>query len=126
MAINTIKKRADFVLATASTKRFSTGCIILQLVQRNSLHPAPAEARFGFTVTKRMGNAVIRNRIKRRLREAVCKVAMPHVRTGHDYVIVSRLKSLDCAFADLIRDMEFAFSRIHVMKDTQAKKSNPS
>jgi len=124
MPIETIKNRRDFLSATAAGKKFITGSFILQMIPRGQTHPVtnPA-ARFGFTVTKRMGNAVTRNRIKRRLREAIRKVAPRHILDGHDYVIISRQKALDCTFADLLRDMEFAFSRIPSMKND---KSSPN
>ena len=78
--------------------------------------------RVGFTVTKKMGNAVMRNRIKRRLREAVRVVLPKHGVAGHDYVLISRNKALTCDFLELTRDMEFAFSRIIHHKGTS---SNP-
>ena len=109
----TIKKRIDFLLAAASGKKFIVGSFILQLAKRGETHPVPAgEVRVGFTVTKRMGNAVVRNKIKRRLREAVRPALAKHGISGHDYVIISRQKTLDCAFTDLQRDMDFAFRRI--------------
>ena len=87
--------------------------------KRDDAHPASKGARFGFTVTKKMGNAVARNRIKRRLRVAVAQAAVKHTQEGHDYVIISRHKALACPFPDLLRDMQFAFSRIHTMKESQ-------
>lgn len=125
MAYITIKKRRDFLEATASGRKFVTGSFILQMVKRAANHPVPAaETRIGFTVTKKMGGAVIRNRIKRRLREAakpaLLKIGIP----GHDYVVISRLKALDCDFCDLKRDMEFAFSRIIHHKGNNPKPKN--
>ncbi len=121
MPLNTIQKRKDFLLASSAGKRFITNSFILQMMPRNAAHPAPPAPRFGFTVTKKMGNAVIRNRIKRRLREAVREKAMPLAKAGNDYVIISRHKALDCPFPDLLRDMEFAFSRIIGMKNDKSK-----
>lgn len=116
-ATPTIKLRRDFLSASAGGRKFITGSFIVQLRSREDAHPAGTHAiRFGYTVTKKMGNAVIRNRIKRRLREAVVKAAMPLATPGYDYVIISRHKALDCPFADLVRDMEFAFSRITAKK----------
>lgn len=58
--------------------------------------------RFGFTVTRKTaGRAVDRNRIKRRLREAVRHHALPEARAGTDYVLVARRAALDAPFADL-------------------------
>ncbi|NBX03766.1 MAG: ribonuclease P protein component [Alphaproteobacteria bacterium] len=116
-AVSTITLRRDFLSAAASGKKFITGSFIVQLRAREEAHPKGTEAiRFGFTVTKKMGNSVARSRIKRRLREAVREVALPLAKNGYDYVIISRTKALDCPFSDLLRDMEFAFSRIHANK----------
>ena len=128
MPIETIKNRGDFLSAAARGKKFITGTFILQMLARPESHPANScstgqSPRFGFTVTKKMGNAVIRNRIKRRLRAAVRQTALRHVVSGHDYVIISRHKALGCPFPDLQRDMEFAFSRIPSIKDTPNKQS---
>lgn len=69
--------------------------------------------RFGLTVTKRMGNAVIRNRIKRRLRAGIRQIEADSARKGYDYVLIARRGALECPFTDMIRDMEFAFRKIH-------------
>jgi ribonuclease P protein component len=123
--LNTIKKRSDFLAVTAHGKRFITPCFILQMHKRAESHPAGQAARVGFTVTKKLGNAVVRNRIRRRLREAVRAGAIAKALPGCDYVMIPRHKALDCDFASLVRDMEFAFSRIPYMKDdTQKPKKN--
>lgn len=125
MAWVTIKKRKDFLRATDSGKKFITSSFILQMVERSVGHPiSVGEVRIGFTVTKRMGGAVIRNRIKRRLREAARKPLAKHGRIGHDYVVISRLKALTCDFSELERDMEFAFTRIIHHKGSNPKSKN--
>lgn len=123
----TIKKRKDF-LAAASGKKFITNSLILQRVRRFDGHAVPSgQARVGFTVTKKMGGAVVRNRIKRRLREAVRESLVRHGQAGYDYVVISRLKALDCNFSDLKRDMEFAFTRIiHHKGDNNKRSNNPA
>jgi len=108
--LNTIKKRRDF-LAANQAQKFVTPCFILQARKRPADHPIKETSRVGFTVTKKMGNAVARNRIKRRLREALRNGAPP-MQEGYDYVIISRIKALDCEFSELTRDMVFAFSKI--------------
>ncbi|MEQ1789088.1 MAG: ribonuclease P protein component [Rickettsiales bacterium] len=123
----TIKKRRDFLFATDSGKKFITSSFILQMIKRTDTHPSPAnETRIGFTVTKRMGGAVIRNRIKRRLREAARPTLLKHGQLGHDYVVISRLKALTCDFSELQRDMEFAFTRIIHHKGNNPKYKKPS
>ncbi len=129
MTFITIKKRRDFLSATSSGKKFIVNSFILQMVKRADGHPVPADVvRVGFTVTKKMGNAVVRNRIKRRLREAARPSLAKHGVSGHDFVIISRHKAFDCDFKDLLRDMEFAFRRIRGLdnsRNRETEKSNP-
>lgn len=68
---------------------------------RPDLSLAAAGARFGFTVTKKLGNAVTRNRAKRRLREAIRTISPQDFRADMDYVVIAREPSLSLAFLDL-------------------------
>lgn len=111
MAIVTIKKRSDF-LRLRGGARCATPSFVVET--RPSPGPAAAsEPRFGFTVTKKLGGAVVRNRIRRRLKAAVSLVAPGVARPGCDYVIVARSSALDRAFADLKKDLERALQRVH-------------
>lgn len=107
----TISRRQDFLAASAKGKKFVTGTFILLANERPADHPIKDIPRIGYTVTKKMGNAVARNRIKRRLRSAL-KAASPDMKSMHDYVIISKAKAATCPFSDLARDIAFAFSRI--------------
>jgi ribonuclease P protein component len=116
--IDTIKNRRDFLAATAKGKKCVTSTFVLQTLARPEDHPVKnASPRVGYTVTKKMGNAVARNRIKRRLRESFRRIAPAVALPGHDYVVIARHKALDCDFSEILRDMEFAFSRITANKD---------
>ena len=66
--------------------------------------------RFGFTVTKKTGNSVERNRIRRRLREAVRLHAAELAKTGMDYVLVGRRDALTLSFSDLVTDLKQALA----------------
>jgi ribonuclease P protein component len=115
-----LKKRADF-LAAAKGSRQHQRCFVLQAAHRAELPdatPAPAEAeapRFGFTVTKKVGNSVIRNRIRRRLREAVrlADLSPLAAKPDHDYVLVARIEALTAPFEDLRGELAQALTRIH-------------
>ena len=69
--------------------------------------------RVGYTVSKKVGNAVERNRVRRRLREVVRLSGADHMQTGRDYVLVGRRAALDLAFDRLIDDMSGALTRVN-------------
>lgn len=70
-------------------------------------------ARFGYTATKALGNAVKRNRARRRLREAVRRVAGEGARAGFDYVLIAREGALTLDFAAIVEDLRTAFTKVH-------------
>ncbi len=114
-----LKKRADFV-AAARGRRQHQRCFVLQARKRPEAVETPtADAagcdapRFGFTVTKKVGNSVVRNRIRRRLREALrlSDLALPKPR--HDYVLVARIEALSAPFEELRGEIARALTRIH-------------
>ncbi len=70
------------------------------------------EIRLGLTVTKRIGGAVIRNRIRRRLRAAAGEIFPSRADAGTDYVLVARKAAYDRKYADLLDDMKRALLRL--------------
>lgn len=102
-----LKKRHEFLRAARGSKWVTPG-LILQCWQRGDT----AISRIGFTVTKRVGNAVVRNRVKRRLRE-VARQDKAHSLTGFDYVIIGRKSTIARGFGELGQDLNEAFRGIH-------------
>ena len=82
--------------------------IVLQALAHDD--PAGA-ARLGFTVTKRVGNSVVRNRVRRRLREAARLVLAARPVAGHDLVLIGREGTIGRGFPDLLDDVERALVR---------------
>ena len=101
-----LKKRRDY-LKVARGDRTPRRGFLLQSIRRPDAadNGAEAEARFGFTVTKKMGNAVVRNRIRRRLKEAVRLVGAAAADPGRDFVLVGRRPALDMPFSDLVAEV---------------------
>jgi ribonuclease P protein component len=107
-----LKRRADF-LRVRGGARCATAAFVLEAKPREPQSQAVDQARFGFTVTKRLGKAVARNRIKRRLRAAARDVHMHHARPEFDYVVIARSSALDTAYAILVDDLTKALDRVH-------------
>lgn len=103
-----LKKRRDFVRLSASGAKFITPSFIVLAAERDD----DAPARVGFTVTRKLGGAVTRNRIRRRLREGVRLLGPEITRSGWDYVLIARNNALLCGFPELLRDLRFAFRRV--------------
>ena len=93
-----LKIRPDF-LAVQKGKRLRGPYFLLETLDRGDPEQAP---RIGFTVTKKQGNSVERNRMRRRLREVVRHMAGVPFKPGHDYVVVARRDTLSAPFDGLI------------------------
>lgn len=110
VAIVTLKRRAEFQRVRGGA-RYSAPAFLLECKARPEGQNFGQDPRFGFTITKKIGNAVVRNRIRRRLRGAIAGMVQRSARPGFDYVIVARAPAFDCPFADLVADLETAFAR---------------
>jgi ribonuclease P protein component len=105
-----LKNRADFLRAARGIRR-STAGLTLELCPTPA--PAPDGLRVGFTASRKVGNAVARNRAKRRLRAAAAALLPLHGRAGHDYVLVARTATLTREFKDLLADLTGALTAAH-------------
>ena len=106
-----LTRRQDF-LAAAKAVTMGTPGFLLQVRNREDA----AAPRVGFTCTKKLGNAVARNRIKRRLREIV-RLSLNNVaQVSHDYVLVGRSAAATRDFQKLQAELISATDRIHSQK----------
>ncbi len=117
-AIPRLKRRAEFLKVAATGRKWVTRGLILQERRRNDENPP----RIGFTVSKKVGNAVRRNRARRRLRAAVEQVMPTRGKTGRDYVLIGRFDTVDRPFDALVDDLETAFERIETAPKGRPRK----
>lgn len=114
-----IKKRADFLRASRSGRKAVSQTLILQAAANPDTN---APVRVGLTVSKKVGNAVVRNRVKRRFRAAVRELIPVRGTPATDYVLIGRHGAGDCPFTQIVRDLQNSLNRLQPtgQKTTQA------
>ncbi|WP_240325530.1 ribonuclease P protein component [Sphingomonas mesophila] len=103
----TLRKRADFLAANRG-RRIAMPGFVLQLRRRDDGDPA---IRVGFTVTKKIGNAVVRNRMKRRLRALARELLPVRGQPGADHVLIGRSGGIERDFATLRDELTRALDK---------------
>ena len=103
-----LRRRSEF-RAVARGRKVTRPGFVIQALSSGEDHRGP---RFGFTVTKKIGNAVVRNRIRRRLREAVRLSAAGVADPGVDYVLIGRRAALALPFDRLVDDLKSGLGAI--------------
>lgn len=112
VCLQTLTKRADF-LACARARKAVTPGFVLQAMRRTG-DDFPDSIRIGYTASKKVGNAVARNRAKRRLRALARSILIDNGRPGWDYVLVARAaETASRPFATLESDLKAALSKVH-------------
>ena len=102
MKVQRLKKRKEFLFLASFGRKASTPGLVLQLFDREDM----GNARVGFTVTKKIGNAVVRNRVRRRLREVVKHADV--ILQGCDLVLIGRAGTRQRSFDALVADFRRA------------------
>lgn len=122
--VTRLKQRADFLRIAASGRKAVTPGVIVQADRMPSgteTLQESAEMRVGFTVTRRVGKAVIRNRARRRLKAAARDTLRQHGRPGFDYVLIGRKATLTRPYGDLVAELKAALDQVHADKRRAAK-----
>ncbi|MGE4219029.1 MAG: ribonuclease P protein component [Alphaproteobacteria bacterium] len=110
-AVERLKRRTEFLRVAAGRRKAAAPGLVLQV--RETMDGMPAIApRIGFTASRKVGNAVARNRARRRLRAAVQAVIPLHAAPGFDYVVIARQATLTRPFPALLADLEGALKRL--------------
>jgi ribonuclease P protein component len=107
-----LKTRADFLRVAATGARAARPGLVLQAAAQPQAGEGSAPPRIGFTASRRVGNAVARNRAKRRLRAAAAAVLPDRGRAGTDYVLIARADTGVRLYAELLADLEGALRQV--------------
>lgn len=108
LKIERLTSRPQF-LAAAKGVSEARGAVVVQRLDRHDDDPV---VRLGFTATRKVGGAVIRNRAKRRLREAARALAPLLAKAGSDYVFIARMGTADRPWDRLLDDVKSALTRL--------------
>jgi len=110
--LETLKVRADFLRVASAGRRSARPGLVVQAAPHPHEPNGGTGMRVGFTASRKVGNAVIRNRAKRRLRAAAASVLPSHGQPSTDYVLIARASTADRPFTELVADLEAALRRI--------------
>ncbi len=108
-----LKRRSEFLRVAGARQKWAAPGLVLQARPRTG-DAREYPFRIGFTVSRKVGNAVARNRARRRLRAAVEAVMPTTALDGHDYVVIGRAATLKRPFTALCEDLETALRRLGV------------
>lgn len=120
IGVERLKKRAEFLRVASVRRKWAAPGMVLQAARDPSPQKADV-ARVGFTVTKKVGNAVVRNRVKRRLRAVAREIIPNHAEAGWDFVLIGRAKTTDRQFDELKSDLRTAIGKVGA--DTSHRRS---
>lgn len=133
LSLKRLQNRSQFLRA-ARGRKYATPSLVLQAVRQSDEAASDGSASdgsgdvigdsvgVGFTATKKLGNAVVRNRAKRRLRAAAEAVLPQQGRAGYDYVLIGRQGTLERPFQNLLEDLELALQMISKPRSRDQKK----
>ena len=119
-ALHTLRVRREFLAVAKGDKQVRRG-LVLQARQRDlnaktyldDASDVDTAIRFGLTATKKIGNAVIRNRIRRRLRVLAQEILSAHGQPGYDYVLIGRAATKHRTWDGLRMDLRSALKKLH-------------
>ena len=116
-SIGRLKRRADFLRVAAARRKWAAPGLILQAApQPDSTDESPV--RVGFTASRKVGNAVKRNRARRRLKALVAEMLDGSVNPGLDLVLIARPATVDRPFDELRRDLQQSLNRTKAARKT--------
>jgi len=114
LPLSVLRKRNEFLAVAARGRKWVTPGLILQ--QGNSLE-SESSLRYGLTASRKIGNAVTRNRARRRLRDVALRILPHHAVAGYDYVLIARAETPKRLFVDLKQDLQTALKKLGAYRE---------
>ena len=125
--VGRLKRRPEFLAVAGTRRKHVAPGLILQVRRHDERQrPAPGEPpiRLGLTASRKVGNAVVRNRARRRLREAARQILTAHAAPGHDFVLVARAATAERPWTELLGDLTAALKRLGLWRDAPKSEAN--
>ena len=118
LTLQHLRQRREFVNVAKKGRKYAAPGLVLQALNRlddkcsNDVLAASSAVRIGFTVTRKVGNAVVRNRVKRRLRAAASQIPPIHFKGNFDLVLIGRAETKKRSFEELKQDLLKALNHV--------------
>lgn len=120
--VGRLKRRPEFLAVAGTRRKHVAPGLILQVRRhddRQSPPPGGPVLRLGLTASRKVGNAVVRNRARRRLREAARLILPFHARPGHDLVLIARQGTAARTWTELLGDLTSALKRLGLWRERE-------
>ena len=120
-ALHTLRVRRDFLAVAKGEKQVRQGLVLQARPRKPDKRINAVAIRFGLTATKKIGNAVIRNRTRRRLRALAHEILSAHGQPGYDYVLIGRAATKHRTWEGLRTDLRSALKKVHKAEPKKAE-----
>ena len=120
-ALHTLRVRREFLAVAKGDMQVRRGLVLQARSRKRDTRINAAAIRFGLTATKKIGNAVIRNRTRRRLRALAHEILSAHGQSGYDYVLIGRAATKHRTWEGLRTDLRSALKKVHKAEPKKAE-----
>lgn len=110
VVLGRLKKRPEFLAVRATQKKWVSDTVIVEYA------PSIGDLKYGVTATKKVGNAVIRNKCKRRLRAAMSDMSHNHILNTANIVLIARHNTATCPWDKLVGDLKWCLKRLEIIQ----------
>lgn len=112
--LSVLKKRAEFLATAAHGKKWVTPSFIIQIAP--AAEPSASTIRYGLTASGKVGNAVVRNRCRRRLRAVVAEILPAEASPAYHYVLIARAATETNDYAAIKKDLLWALKKLGALR----------